>query len=246
VPKREPEARYAYYRRCQRFRRNGEQCKAPAMKGEAICYRHAEQAASEESRARQRRELLATPALGFGSFRAVQRTIGAVAQALLDDRVDRKTAGRLAVELQTASKLLWQQRLLNRKNLLNHEPLNHSGHGATQSKTEELSKQELRNEGEKANTLSPGHDGAQRKEGFGKQEPGKEREKQLTANTNRRDCRRQSAAGPWPQTLAIRPLAAKAAARPWPHRWRSRAVAGWFCPAAQIAPARDGLGIDKG
>src|SRR5262245_30425199 len=47
TPSRVPEARYAYYRRCQQFRRNGEQCKAPAMKGEDICHRHAEQADTE-------------------------------------------------------------------------------------------------------------------------------------------------------------------------------------------------------
>jgi hypothetical protein len=28
----EPAERYAYYRRCQRFRKGGQQCKAPAMK----------------------------------------------------------------------------------------------------------------------------------------------------------------------------------------------------------------------
>jgi hypothetical protein len=44
TPGQAPEARYAYYRRCQQYRRNGEQCKAPAMKGEHICHRHAEQA----------------------------------------------------------------------------------------------------------------------------------------------------------------------------------------------------------
>src|SRR5437899_6059531 len=56
-----PEARYAYYRRCQKFRRNGGQCKAPAMKGEQICYKHAEQQATEDRRVRERRELLSRP-----------------------------------------------------------------------------------------------------------------------------------------------------------------------------------------
>src|SRR5215472_1727151 len=36
-----PEPRFAYYRRCQRFRKNGEQCKAPALKGGEVCYQHA-------------------------------------------------------------------------------------------------------------------------------------------------------------------------------------------------------------
>lgn len=115
TPGRIPEARYAYYRRCQQFRKNGQQCKAPAVKGEPIYHKHAEQAAMKERWARQRRELLATPGLGFGDFRAVQRTLSAVAQALLDGPIDEKTAGRLLIELQTASKLLWLQHLLNRR-----------------------------------------------------------------------------------------------------------------------------------
>jgi hypothetical protein len=119
------EARHAYYRRCQQFRRNGDQCKAPAVKGESICHKHAEQAATEERRARQRRELLATPGAGVGNFKAIQRTIRATAQALLDGRIDAKTAGRLIIELQTASKLLWQQHLLN-----------HRGHRETRRKKE--------------------------------------------------------------------------------------------------------------
>jgi hypothetical protein len=100
-----PEARYAYYRRCQQFRRNGEQCKAPAMKGEAICHRHAEQQDTERRRQLQRRELLSRPGAGLGSFGAIQRTIGMVAQALIDDRIDAKVAGRLMMEIQNAIRL---------------------------------------------------------------------------------------------------------------------------------------------
>src|SRR5262249_25427548 len=40
------EERYAYYRRCQVVRRNGEQCKAPAEKGAQICHAHAGQQAA--------------------------------------------------------------------------------------------------------------------------------------------------------------------------------------------------------
>lgn len=103
----ELQERYAYYRRCQVFRRNGEQCKAPAEKGAHICHAHAGQAETERRRAEQRRELLSRPGLGFGDFKSIQRTIAAMAQALIDGRIDCKTAGRLAVELQTWSKLLW-------------------------------------------------------------------------------------------------------------------------------------------
>ena len=61
---RRPEARYAYYRRCQIFRRGGEQCKAPAEKGSQICHAHAGQLAMAVRRARVPREVLAVPALG--------------------------------------------------------------------------------------------------------------------------------------------------------------------------------------
>ena len=139
-----PELRYAYYRRCQQFRRNGQQCKAPAMKGEPICYKHAEQAATESRRVRQRRELLSRPGAGFGDFKAIQRTISEVVEALLAGRIDAKTAGRLIIELQTASKLLWQQHLSDQR-----------GHEGTQrkqesrreeSRREEPRKEELRKE----------------------------------------------------------------------------------------------------
>jgi hypothetical protein len=99
------EARYSYYRRCQQLRRNGEQCKAPAMKGEAICHRHAEQLDTERRRAEQRREILSRPGAGLGSFRAIQRTIVELAGAILAGSIDHKAAGRLIVDIQTAIRL---------------------------------------------------------------------------------------------------------------------------------------------
>jgi len=101
--------RYAYYRRCRVFRRNGEQCKAPAMKGTHICYKHLQRAEMEERWKRQRQELLARPGLGFGGFRSIQRTINAAAQAMIDGSIDLKVAGRLLLDLQTASRLLRKQ-----------------------------------------------------------------------------------------------------------------------------------------
>jgi hypothetical protein len=112
LPTRVPEARYAYYRRCRQFRRNGEQCKAPAMKGEPICHSHAAQAEDERRRQRQRRELLSRPGMGFGSFNAIQRTISELARAILADAIDRKAAGRLMMEIQAASAMLRQQQRL--------------------------------------------------------------------------------------------------------------------------------------
>lgn len=119
--KRVPEARYAYYRRCQVFRRNGEQCKAPAEKDAHICYAHAGQLAMAVRRERERRAVLAEAVAEmrhkgkpecemvdlFMDFKGIQVTLAVMARALIDGRIDCKTAGRLAVELQTWSKLLW-------------------------------------------------------------------------------------------------------------------------------------------
>jgi hypothetical protein len=128
-----PEARYAYYRRCHVFRRNGEQCRAPAEKGVHVCYAHARQQAMEDRRKRERQAVLEeaarrmrlNPKVGkrheqegcdvrsfsaadiFTDFNAIQATLAVVAQAIIDGRIDCKTAGRLCWELQFASKLLW-------------------------------------------------------------------------------------------------------------------------------------------
>jgi hypothetical protein len=115
-----PEARYAYYRRCQVFRRNGEQCKAPAEKDTHICYAHARQEAIEAHRVRERRAVLEQAALVmrqrgheefevghiFHDFNAIQATLAVVMRAIINGRIDSKTAGRLLWELQIASKLL--------------------------------------------------------------------------------------------------------------------------------------------
>ena len=121
-----PEARFAYYRRCQVFRRGGEQCKAPAEKGSQICYAHAGQLATAVRRERERRAVLEEAVAQmrkrgrpecemadlFMDFKGINVTLGVMAQALIDGRVDCKTAGRLVVQLQTVSKLL---RTLHRK-----------------------------------------------------------------------------------------------------------------------------------
>ena len=121
APDRIPEARYSYYRRCQVFRKNGEQCKAPAEKGSRICYAHAGQQAMALRRKIETAVLLAEAvrrmrARGnpgfevadiFSNFNSIQITLAVMAQALIDGRIDCKTAGRLAIGLQTAAKLLW-------------------------------------------------------------------------------------------------------------------------------------------
>jgi len=124
-----PGARYAYYRRCQIVRRNGEQCKAPAEKDADVCYAHAGQLAMA---LRRKRELMAmleeaaermrrrgkpefSVADIFSDFSAIQVIIAVMAQALIDGRIDCKTAGRLAVRLQMTSKLLWMARRSGRE-----------------------------------------------------------------------------------------------------------------------------------
>lgn len=121
-----PEARYAYYRRCQVFRKGGEQCKAPAEKGSHICYAHAGQLAMAVRRERERRAVLEEAVAQmrkqgrpecemadlFMDFKGINVTLAVMAQAVIDGRIDCKTAGRLVVQLQTVSKLLW---ILHRK-----------------------------------------------------------------------------------------------------------------------------------
>ena len=53
------ETRYDYYRRCQAFRANGVQCKAPAMKDHDICRKHAEQREKTLRAEGQRRDFIA-------------------------------------------------------------------------------------------------------------------------------------------------------------------------------------------
>ena len=121
-----PEARYAYYRRCQVFRKGAEQCKAPAEKGSHICYAHAGQMATVQRRERERQAVLAEAVAQmrqrgkqdcetadlFMDLKGINMTVAVMAKALIAGRIDCKTAGRLLVQLQTVSKLL---RTLHRK-----------------------------------------------------------------------------------------------------------------------------------
>jgi hypothetical protein len=121
VPDRIPEARYSYYRRCQVFRKGGEQCKAPAEKGSHICYAHAGQQAMALRRDLERRVVLAEAVAEMRrqghtecelenllmDFKGIQVTLAVMARAVICGRIECKTAGRLVVHLQTMSKLLW-------------------------------------------------------------------------------------------------------------------------------------------
>jgi hypothetical protein len=117
-----PEALYAYYRRCQVFRRNGAQCKAPAEKGSRICHAHAGQLAMAVRRERECRAVLAEAVAEMRrrgrpdcemadlltDFKGIQVTTAVMARALIKGAIDCKTAGQMVVHLQTFSKLLWQ------------------------------------------------------------------------------------------------------------------------------------------
>jgi hypothetical protein len=98
-----PEERYAYYRRCQVFRKGGQQCKAPAMKGQEVCYKHEAQADTERRRTAMRERLALPPLV---DLKSVQRAIGRVAQAVAEDSIDAKMASEALHRLQNASQML--------------------------------------------------------------------------------------------------------------------------------------------
>ena len=116
-----PEARYAYYRRCQVFRKGGKQCKAPAEKGSHICHAHAGQLATAVRRERELQAVLAEAVAQmrksgrpecemadlFMDFKGINVTLAVMAKELMAGQIECKTAGRLLVQLQTVSKLLW-------------------------------------------------------------------------------------------------------------------------------------------
>lgn len=105
------EERYSYYRRCQRFRKNGQQCKAPAMKDADRCYKHQEQADVE----RRRRAQYTLPPLV--DLKTVQRALSDVTQALWQDRIDPDYAGELLQKLERASMALRPRPAIPMKNL---------------------------------------------------------------------------------------------------------------------------------
>jgi hypothetical protein len=98
------------------------QCKAPAEKGAHICHAHAGQLAMAVRRERERRAVLAEAVAEmrrrgkpecemadlFTDFKGIQVTLAVMGRAVINGRIDCKTAGRLVVHLQTMSKLLWQ------------------------------------------------------------------------------------------------------------------------------------------
>jgi hypothetical protein len=74
------------------------------MKGEHICHQHAQQLDNQRRREQQRRVVLSRPGMGFESPAAIQRTLGAVVNALLAGKIDHKLAAQLIIQLQAASR----------------------------------------------------------------------------------------------------------------------------------------------
>jgi hypothetical protein len=98
-----PEERYGYYRRCQRFRKNGEQCKAPAMKGEPLCHQHAQEAEIELRRRAMRQSFVLPP---LRDMKTIQSQLGEVTKAIIEDRIDEDYAVELLAQLEKASAVL--------------------------------------------------------------------------------------------------------------------------------------------
>jgi hypothetical protein len=94
------EERYSYYRRCQRLGRNGQQCKAPAMKGQEVCYKHEVQAETQKRRVAMREGLALPPLV---DLKSVQAAIWKVAKAIANDDIDEKVASEMLHKLQNAS-----------------------------------------------------------------------------------------------------------------------------------------------
>jgi|SRR5579864_2804955 len=97
------EERYGYYRRCQHFRRNGEQCKAPAMKGEPLCHQHAQEAEMELRRLTMRQSFVLPP---LRDMKTIQSSLGEVTKAIIEDRIDEEYAVELLAQLERASAAL--------------------------------------------------------------------------------------------------------------------------------------------
>ena len=97
------EERYAYYRRCQGLSSNGEQCKAPAMKGEPLCHQHAQETEMELRRQTMRQSFVLPP---LKDMNTIQRQLGEVTKAIIEDRIDEDYAVELLARLERASAAL--------------------------------------------------------------------------------------------------------------------------------------------
>lgn len=94
-----PQVRYAYYIRCERMKDRGGQCKAPALKGTRVCYKHTQRDEAKRRREEMMRALELPP---LTDVRRITVALSRIAQALIDDRIDERCAGYLFHRIQTA------------------------------------------------------------------------------------------------------------------------------------------------
>jgi hypothetical protein len=92
-------ARYSYYIRCERTKKNNEQCRAPALKGTRVCYKHTQQ----DEAARRRKEAIASLELPqLTNARDIQAALQKIMQAILDNRIDEDCGGVLLRQVRAA------------------------------------------------------------------------------------------------------------------------------------------------
>ena len=91
---------YAYYIRCERMKKNKEQCRAPALKGRRVCYKHSQQ----DEAARRREEAIARLELPqLTDARSIQLAVQKIMQAIVDSRID-EDCGRFLLRKVRAAK----------------------------------------------------------------------------------------------------------------------------------------------
>ena len=91
--------KYTYYIRCERLKKSKEQCRAPALKGTRVCYKHTQQ----DGVARRCEEAIARLELPpLKDARRIQVALHKIMQALVDNRVDEDCGGLLLRQVRAA------------------------------------------------------------------------------------------------------------------------------------------------
>jgi hypothetical protein len=91
--------KYAYYIRCERMKKNEEQCRAPALKGTRICYKHTQ----KDETARRREEAIARLELPpLKDARSIQVALHKIGQAIVEGQIDEDCGGYLLRRVQAA------------------------------------------------------------------------------------------------------------------------------------------------
>jgi hypothetical protein len=120
----------------------GEQCKAPAEKSSKICHAHAGQLAMAVRRERERHAVLAEAVAQmrrrgrpdcemadlFMDFKGINVTLAVIAKAVIDGRVDCKTAGKADSALADRVKATTALPQRTQRNTENINSFNHKGH----------------------------------------------------------------------------------------------------------------------